>query len=114
MLRPSIAALLLAVCGKALGQGADVGLVNFVEGGAEYAQRNSGPRSVQRFMRVRDGDRFILPVGAQIRVIFFESGRQERWTGPASFRARFKESEPIAGRPAEVVSLPAGTSQRIA
>jgi hypothetical protein len=46
--------------------------------------------------------------------VFFEGARQERWAGPASFRAGKSAAEPISGKAAEVATLPAGASQRIA
>ena len=65
-------------------------------------------------MKVREGDRLNVPADGQVRVVFFDGSRQERWTGPASFRAGRKAGEPISGKPAEIASLPAGVPQRIA
>ena len=113
-MRSAVLAVLLTVSSAALAQGADVGLVNLVSGDVSYAPPSGPSAKVQAFMKVRDGDRFDLPAGAQLRVVFFESARQERWLGPASFRAIKGASEPIAGKPAEVVNPPAGVQQRIA
>ncbi len=113
-MRNALLAVLLAVSSAALAQGADVGLVNLVSGDVSYAPPSGPPAKVQAFMKVRDGDRFNLAAGAQIRVVFFESARQERWVGPASFRAIKGASEPIAGKPSEVSNLPTGVQQRIA
>jgi hypothetical protein len=65
-------------------------------------------------MRVREGDRFNLSAGAQLRVVFFEGARQERWVGPSSFRAARAQGEAISGGAAEVAQLPASAPQRIA
>ena len=101
--------------GFALAQGgADVGLVNLVSGDVTYAPLNGSAGRVQAFMRVRDGDRITLPAQAQVRVVFFDGARQERWVGPASFRAAKGGSQPISGKPAETANLPAGVPQRIA
>ncbi len=113
-MRSVVLAVLFATSSAALAQGADVGLVNLVSGDVSYAPPSGPPAKVQVFMKVRDGDRFNLAAGAQIRVVFFESARQERWLGPASFRAIKGASEPIAGKPAEIATLPAGVQQRIA
>ena len=94
--------------------GADVGLVNLVAGDVSYAPLTGSPGKVQAFMRVRDGDRFTLSAQAQVRVVFFDGGRQERWQGPASFRAAKGGSEAISGKPTEVATLPSGVPQRIA
>ncbi len=108
-----LAALVLA-SGAAFAQGADVGLVNLVSGEVTYAPAVGAPGTAKPFMKVRDGDRFEVGAGAQVRVVFFERASQERWTGPASFRATRAGSAPILGAPAEVTVLPAGVQQRIA
>lgn len=98
----------------ALAQGADVGLVNMVSADVSYAPAVGLPGKVQAFMKLRDGDRITVPSGGQVRVVYFESASQERWVGPASFRAGKAAGEPISGKPAEVATLPAGAAQRIA
>lgn len=113
MLRVLALAAALAASGAALAQ-ADVGLVNLVAGEVTFAPLSGKPGKVQPFMRVRDGDRFTLGAGAQLRVVFFDGSRQERWQGPAGFRAGRKQGEPLAGKPAEVAQLPAGVPGRIA
>lgn len=92
----------------------DVGLVNLVAGEVSYAARGAAPEKAKPFMKVRDGDRFRLAAGAQLRVVYFDGGRQERWRGPASFQAARRQSAPLSGAPAEVLALPAGVPQRIA
>jgi hypothetical protein len=65
-------------------------------------------------MKLRDADRIEVAAGGEVRIVFFASGRQERWIGPASLRTGRNGAEPISGRPAEVTQLPAGVPQRIA
>ena len=101
-------------CGQAFAQGADVGLVNLVSGDVAYAAPAGSPGKALAFMKVRDGDRFTIPAGAQIRVVYFESARQERWIGPASFRAAKGASELLSGKAAEIAVLPTNVPQRIA
>ena len=113
-MRSAVLAVLLTVSSAALAQGADVGLVNLVSGDVSYAPPSGPSAKVQAFMKVRNGDRFDLSAGAQLRVVFFDSARRERWLGPASFRAVKGASEPVAGKPSEVANLPAGVQQRIA
>jgi hypothetical protein len=102
-----------AVHGLAQAQ-ADVALVNLVTGDVSYAPQGGKAAKVQAFMKVRDGDRFDLPAGTQLRVVYFDGARQERWQGPSSFRADKVAGTPISGAPAEVSMLPAGVPQRIA
>ena len=109
-----LALLLLASSAVAWAQGADVGVVNLVSGGVTYAPLSGSPSEAKPFMRVRDGDRFNLAAGGQIRIVYFTSSRQEGWSGPSSFRAGKGAGEAISGGPAEVAVLPAGVPQRIA
>jgi hypothetical protein len=87
----------------------DVGLVNLVAG--EVAFQGG---KVKTYMKVREGDRFELTAGAQLRLVYFAGARQESWQGPASLRAGKRESAPLAGKPAEVTILPASVPQRLA
>lgn len=106
----------LFAAGSAHAQSAsqDVGLVNLLTGEAEYAPRIGAPGKVQAYMRVREGDRFNVPAGAVVRVVWFDGARQERWNGPASFRAGRIQGEAISGSATEVATLPAAVSKRIA
>ena len=114
MRKELLALLFWVVSAVAWAQGADVGLVNLVSGGVTYAPLSGSAGEAKPFMRVRDGDRFNVPAGGQIRIVYFTSSRQERWSGPASFRAGQGAGEAISGKPAEVAVLPAGVPQRIA
>ena len=109
-----LAVLFSAASAVALAQSADVGLVNLVSGDVRYAPLSGNPSQAKAFMRVRDGDRFDVPPGGQVGLVYFTSARQERWSGSASFRAGKGASEVISGKPAEVAVLPAGVPQRIA
>ena len=102
------------VCGPARAQSVDVGLVNLLSGDVEFASPGGAGQKAQAFMRVRDGDRFNVPAGAVVRLVYFESARQERWAGPASFRAGRQQGAIISGAPADVATLPAGVPRRIA
>jgi len=106
---------LFAVAGLLFGAAAfaqsDVGLVNHLTGDISYS--SSGKTSkVQAYMKVREGDRFTVPAGAVIRVVYFQGGRQESYTGPASFTAGAQQSAVQSGTP-QVSTLPAGVPQKI-
>jgi hypothetical protein len=87
----------------------DVGLVGLMSG--EVAYQDGKARA---YMRVREGDRFELAPGAELRLIYFSSARQERWQGPARLRAGKRESALLAGKPAEVSALPPSAPRRLA
>lgn len=91
----------------------DVGLVSAVSGDVTYLPSGGAAAKVQAFMRVREGDRIRLPAGAQIKVVFLNSSRQERWLGSAEFQAGKEAGVPIAGKAADVTQLPAGVGQRM-
>lgn len=114
MYKKLVSLLFLISSGVAFAQGADVGLVNMVSGDVTFAPLSGAPGKVQAFMKLRDGDRVNVAGGAQVRVVFFEGARQERWSGPASFRAGKAGAEPVSGKPAEVSKLPASAPQRLA
>jgi hypothetical protein len=106
------AIVFMAASALAHAQG-DVGLVNLVAGDVSFVPQAGQPGKVKAFMKVRDGDRFELPAGTQVRVVYFDGARQERWQGPSSFRAAKLEGTPISGKPAEVAKLPGTTSARM-
>jgi len=113
-MRNWVVGVLIAVMSSwAQAQGGDVGLVNLVVGDVTFSPLSGSPGKVQAFMRLRDGDRITVPAGGQVRVVFFDGARQERWSGPASFRAGKAQSEPLNGKPAEVQVLPPNVPQRI-
>jgi hypothetical protein len=103
--------LLLAflLCAGAAHAQEDVGLVNLVSGEAAYQAGG-----VKAYMRVREGDRFEVPAGAMLGLIYFTGGRQERWQGPARLTAGKRESVALAGKPVEVTILPSSVPQRLA
>ncbi|HYD56328.1 MAG TPA: hypothetical protein VEB41_05430 [Burkholderiales bacterium] len=102
-----------AVSGAAYAQ-SDVGLVNLVSGNVAFIPRVGQPGKVRNFMKVREGDRFQLSQGAQMRIVFYEGSRQERWQGPASFRAGRSEAIAVQGSATEVQALPVHVPQRMA
>lgn len=108
----SAAVLGAAVSTYAFGQAADVGLVNLLAGEVTY-QSDGAASKARAYMKVRQGDRFNVPAGAQVRVVYFQGGRQETWKGPSAFRAGSQASDPSSGTPAEVATLPAAVPQQI-
>lgn len=109
-----VGAALLAGVAAAQAQNADVGLVNLLSGDVGYASSGASSAKAQPFMKVRQGDRFTVPSGAQVRVVYFDGGRQETWKGPAAFKAGAKAGEASSGSPTDVSTLPSTVPQRIA
>jgi hypothetical protein len=94
-------------------QSPDVGLVNLLQGEVSYQSDGAQAAKVQAFMKVRQGDRFTVPAGSQVRVVYLQGGRQETWRGPSAFRAGTQQGESINGQPLLVSQLPSAVSQRI-
>ena len=67
--------------GAAFGVGASaaVGLVNQLQGDVFYQGTGSAGAKAAAFMKVRDGDKFSVPDGGVLRIVYFEGGRQETW-----------------------------------
>jgi hypothetical protein len=86
----------------------DVGLVSLVAG--EVAFQDGAAKA---FMKVREGDRFSVPAGAQVRLVYFQASRQETHTGPADFIAGSQQSAIQSGAQPQVSTLPASVPQRI-
>jgi len=91
----------------------DVGLVNQLSGDVSYTSGSNSAKA-KAFMKVREGDRFSIPAGAQLRIVYFDGGRQESYTGPAALTAGAKSSQQHNGAQPQVTALPAGVPQKIA
>jgi hypothetical protein len=97
--------------GNALAQ-ADVGLINHLAGDVSYTSAGKKAQA-KAYMKIRQGDQFALPSGAQLRVVYFQGGRQETYSGPASFTAGAQQSSVQSGAQPQVSILPSGVSQKI-
>jgi hypothetical protein len=107
----ALAAAALAAASPAYAAG-DVGLINQLSGEVSYSSGAQSTRA-QAFMKVREGDRFTVPAGAQVRVVYFQGGRQESYSGPAIFTAGTQQSSVQSGAQPRVTVLPSGVPQRI-
>lgn len=101
------------VCTTSVFAAEDVGLVNHLAGDASYASGTTRAKA-SAYMKVREGDRFTLAPGAQLRLVYFQASRQESFTGPARFTVGKQASSVQSGAQPEVSTLPTGVSQRIA
>lgn len=94
----------------------DVGLVTKLSGDVTYwSEGYQKPAKAQSFMKIRRGDQFKVPTGAQVQFVYFLGGRQETWKGPVAFRIGDSESCPemekgLKTKP-KVVIFPAKTTQ---
>ena len=110
--------LLSGAAVKAQSASPDVGLVTGLSGEATYwnAGDQTKPARVVVFMKVRRGDLFKLPAGAQLQILYLAAGRQETWKGPATLTAGEGESLAAPGaQPSspEVKQLPTRVTRKI-
>ena len=92
---------------------ADVGLVNQLQGDVSYQGTGAAGAKAAAFMKVREGDKFAIPEGGVLRIVYFEGGRQETWKGPSSFKAGMKQGDAQSGK-AEVSQVPGGVPAKLA
>src|SRR4051812_42207597 len=69
----------------------DVGLINNMSGDVTYTSAGTAAKA-KPYMKIREGDRISVPAGAQVRVVYFQGGRQESFSGPSAFTAGKQES----------------------
>ncbi|HEX2566902.1 MAG TPA: hypothetical protein VHL85_08575 [Burkholderiales bacterium] len=91
----------------------DVGLVNSMAGDVSYTSGGATTKA-KPYMKVREGDRFSVPSGAQLRLVYFQGGRQESFSGPAALTAGKTQSSVQSGGQPQVSTLPSGVPQKIA
>jgi len=91
----------------------DVGVVNMLSGDVSYTS-GSATSKAKNFMKVREGDKFSVPAGAHLRIVYFKGGRQEGYSGPAALIAGADKSTQQSGAKPQVTTLPAGVPQKIA
>ncbi|MFI5355183.1 MAG: hypothetical protein ACHQX0_06190 [Desulfobaccales bacterium] len=93
----------------ALTAAVDVGLVTGLTGEVSYwnEAEKEQPARAEAFMKVRQGDRFKLSENGVLKVLYFNTGRQETWKGPRLLTAGAGASQAEGGgEPAvEMVSV---------
>jgi hypothetical protein len=108
-----IAVLLL--CTPPLARAAtDVALVSQLSGEVTHISPGGIPRKARAFMTAQQGDRFAVAARGSLRVVYFADGREEVWTGPASFRAASAKGDRIGGREPRVAMLPPSVPRHLA
>jgi hypothetical protein len=114
MMKPFLHSLAFASLLASGSAAADAGLINQLSGDVTYSSGASGSAKARPFMKVREGDRFTLPAGAQARIVYFQGGRQEAYVGPATLIVGAQASQQQTGPAPQVSQLPAGVPQKIA
>jgi hypothetical protein len=91
----------------------DVALVTALEGKVSRVSIAS-PSSVEAFVKLKEGDVLRLEKDSRIRLVYFDSGRQESWSGEGRLEIAVAESKGIGLAGPEVKLLPAVLVKQIA
>lgn len=70
--------------------------------GATCACGGASPLVVSPYMQLRPGDRVTLDGGSRMQVVYYASGRKERWEGPLTFVVGADKSEGVPTAVAEL------------
>jgi hypothetical protein len=105
--------------GGALAQPPDVGMITQISGGVTYRSEEGQkkPEKAQAFMKILQGDHFLLEEKALLQLVYFRNGRKETWKGPAAFTAgevksQLKSDKGFQAQPA-VQILPTGVLEGV-
>lgn len=72
------------------------------------------PVVVESFVKLKDGDKLTLENGARLQLVYFETGRQETWSGAGRLEIAAREAR-ASGLPApDVKSLPLVMAKQLA
>jgi hypothetical protein len=91
----------------------DVALVTALQGKVSRVSI-ALPGSVEAFVKLKEGDVLKLEKDARIRLVYFDSGRQESWSGEGRLEIAVTESKGIGLAAPEVKLLPAVLVKQIA
>lgn len=83
----------------------DVALITALHGKVSRVSI-AGPGNVEAFVKLKEGDVLKLDKGSRIRLVYFESGRQESWSGEGRLEIAVNESKGIGLAAPEVKVLP--------
>lgn len=103
--------LFLLACSQAWAT--EVALVTSVQGKVTRLVEVT-PVPVEAFVKLKAGDRLKLEANSRLQVVYFESGRQETWSGPGSLETSLREGKPSGLPAAEVKSLPLVMAKQLA
>ena len=103
--------LMVLACGQVWAD--EVALVMSVQGRV-WRSADALPVPVEAFIKLKDGDRLGLEKDARLRLVYFENGRQETWSGPGRLELTPREGKAGGLPAAEVKLLPLVMARQIA
>lgn len=91
----------------------DVALITALQGKVSRVA-SATPNKVEAFVKLKEGDVLKLEKDARIRLVYFDSGRQESWSGEGRLEIAVSESTGIGLAAPEVKLLPTALAKQIA
>ena len=91
---------------------ADVAMATLVQGAVSQVTAQ-GALPLQSFVKLKQGDVLALPRDARLRVVYFESGRQETWQGGGRLEITRAEGQPQGLPSPEIRTLPVAIVKQI-
>lgn len=91
----------------------EVALVMSVQGRV-LRQATPAPLAVETFVKLNEGDRLSLAQGSKLQLVYFESGRQETWSGPGSLDLALREGKSSGMAAPEVQQQPLSLTKQLA
>ena len=70
--------------------------------------------AIEALVRLREGDRLALEPRSRLRLVYFDNGRQETWSGPGRLEVTTREGRPDGLAAAEIRSLSMAAARQIA
>lgn len=92
---------------------AEAALVMSVQGRV-LRQASPAPQAVETFVKLNEGDRLSLAQGSKLQLVYFESGRQETWSGPGSLELALREGKASGMAAPEVQQQPLSLTKQLA
>lgn len=92
---------------------AEVALVMSVQGRV-LRQATPAPLAVETFVKLNEGDRLNLAQGSKLQLVYFESGRQETWSGPGSLDLTPRQGKPNGMAAPELKQQPLTLTKQLA
>lgn len=94
-------------------QNPDVAFITQLKG-TVVVQGPGAQRNAVALTKLRLGEHLLLKKESQLRIVYFDGGRQETWNGEAKLAVGSAESAKSAGADPEVKKLPAVLSRQLA
>jgi hypothetical protein len=105
MKRVLLGIIFLMAAQSACANASDVGMITQLNGNVTVARANKAKVSATAFLKVALGDKLVLEKSARVRIVYFETDRQELWTGAGEIEIADGEGRSRALKP-EVKKLP--------